>query len=234
VSVVSHGQGALVSLLLADLARHCRTAIRVVLTLNVPEALALERDAFPFAIETVSNARPRGFGANHNAALRDAHTPYVCILNPDIRLRADPFPRLIEELRLPSVGVAAPLILGPGGGVEDSARRFPTLATLARKSFRRDHSLDYAIGGAPLSPDWVAGMFLVLRTGVFAEVHGFDEGYFLYYEDVDLCRRLRRRGYDVRLVPAVSAIHEARRDSRRKLRYLRWHLASIARYFLTR
>jgi GT2 family glycosyltransferase len=77
-------------------------------------------------------------------------------------------------------------------------------------------------------------MFMLFRSAVFAELQGFDERYYLYYEDVDLCRRLRGRGYDVRLVPSVSATHDARRESRRSLRHLRWHIASMLCYFATR
>jgi hypothetical protein len=62
----------------------------------------------------------------------------------------------------------------------------------------------------------------------------FYERNFLYYEDVGLCRRLRKRGYYVRLLPSVSAAHDARRQSRRSLRHLRWHLASLLRFMVTR
>jgi hypothetical protein len=99
-----------------------------------------------------------------------------------------------------------------------------------RKALGPVPKLDYEMSTAPMSPDWVAGMFMLFRREVFAEMSGFDERYFLYYEDVDLCRRLRRRGYDVRLVPTVTAVHDARRESRRSLRHLRWHLASMARF----
>ncbi len=75
---------------------------------------------------------------------------------------------------------------------------------------------------------------MLFRSEVYSELAGFDERYFLYYEDVDLCRRLRRRGYDVRLLPSVSAVHDARRESRRSLRHLRWHLASMLRFMVTR
>ena len=75
---------------------------------------------------------------------------------------------------------------------------------------------------------------MLFRSSVFHALHGFDERYFLYYEDVDLCRRLRKRGYDIRLVPSVRAVHNARRESHRSLRHLRWHLASIVRFLLSR
>ena len=85
-----------------------------------------------------------------------------------------------------------------------------------------------------LYPDWVAGMFMVLRSETFRAAGGFDEGYFLYYEDVDLCWRLQRSGLRAALLPTVRAIHDARRSSHRKLRYLLWHGKSMLRFFAKR
>ena len=107
-------------------------------------------------------------------------------------------------------------------------------AILARKLFGLASGLDYEVGQTALSPDWVAGMFMLFRAPVFGELHGFDERYFLYYEDVDLCRRLRSRSYEVRLLPTISVVHDARRESHRSLRHMRWHLASILRFILSR
>ncbi len=177
---------------------------------------------------------PNGFGANHNAAFEQCKSDYFCVLNPDIRIDENPFPKLIAELADPHVGVVAPRILNPAGNVEDSARHFPKPGFLVRKLFGLAGGPDYTVTPTVISPDWVAGMFMLCRARVFAEVQGFDERYFLYYEDVDLCRRLRKRGYDVRMLPSVSAVHDARRQSRRNLRHLRWHLSSILRYFLSR
>jgi hypothetical protein len=81
-------------------------------------------------------------------------------------------------------------------------------------------------------PDWLAGMFLLLRGDIFQKVKGFDEKFFLYYEDVDLCWRLRRDGFQVVQDRSISVVHDARRESRRNLRFARWHLASMARYLI--
>jgi len=70
-----------------------------------------------------------------------------------------------------------------------------------------------------------------LRASDYAALGGFDEGFFLYYEDVDLCARLWRGGREVVLCPEVQVVHDARRASRRHLRHMRWHAASMARYF---
>jgi GT2 family glycosyltransferase len=75
-------------------------------------------------------------------------------------------------------------------------------------------------------------MFMLFRREVFERAGGFDERYFLYYEDVDLCRRLAALGYRVELVPAARVVYDARRRSRgRDFRHALWHLASMLRYF---
>lgn len=229
VSIVSHGQARMVELLLADLARLGRDDLRIRVTLNVPED---RPDPSGLEIEWLRNARPLGFGANHNQALRDAGEPFLCILNPDVRLREDPFPALLQALRQPRVALAAPRVLTSGGRVENSARRFPTLASLASKALASQEPLDYPESRETLSPDWVAGMFMLADREAFRRVGGFDERYFLYYEDVDLCRRLRDAGFDIALVQAAQAIHDAQRTSHRSLRYLRWHLQSVFRYLV--
>jgi GT2 family glycosyltransferase len=154
------------------------------------------------------------------------------VLNPDVRLESDPFPALTRALADERVGVAAPVVLAPGGEIEDSARRYPTPLSVAKKAFARRPALDYAVGQQPFSPDWVGGMFMLFRREVFERAGGFDERYFLYYEDVDLCRRLAALGYRVELVPAARVVHHARRRSHgRDLRHALWHLASMLRYF---
>jgi hypothetical protein len=230
VSVVSHRQAPLVKSLLEDLHAHCRDAVEVILTLNVDEPLPFAAGDFGFPIELVRNPGPRGFGANHNAASRLCRQRAFCVLNPDIRLTADPFPALLAELERDRTGVAAPRIVDPAGRTEDSARRFPTLWSLAAKELGRAAAHDYAIGPAPFSPDWVAGMFMLFRHDAFRSVGGFDERYFLYYEDVDICARLRAVGWDIRVVPTVSAVHDARRASRTDWQHRAWHLQSVLRY----
>ena len=79
----------------------------------------------------------------------------------------------------------------------------------------------------------LAGMFMLFRSEVFRRLGGFDERYFLYYEDVDLCLRLRQLGYDVLLEPGAEALHDARRASRSSPRHLLWHARSLARFLIT-
>lgn len=230
VSIVSHGQAALAAHVMRDLERCTTVPLEVLLTLNVPESLPFDARDFGYSVKVIRNAAPKGFGANHNAAFRAARGGYFCVMNPDIRLGADPFPGLLRELAKPEVGVAAPAVKSPAGTLEDSARRFPTVCTLAKKALSRGVQVDYASADGAFDPDWLAGMCLVFRSDTFRELRGFDEGFFLYYEDVDLCMRLRAAGYTARWVPEVAVVHDARRESRRNLRYLWWHVKSVLRY----
>jgi GT2 family glycosyltransferase len=80
----------------------------------------------------------------------------------------------------------------------------------------------------------LAGMFMLFRSEVFRRLGGFDERYFMYYEDADLCARLRRLGHDVRRVPSSRVVHHARRTRHWIPRYLLWQLASMLRFLWSR
>jgi GT2 family glycosyltransferase len=232
VSVVSHGHGSLVGDLLRDLAQATGVALEVTVTLNVAEPIGLE-GAAPLALRVVENASPRGFGANHNAAFarRPADDGYFCVANPDVRVEPGVLARLVETLGAhPGAAVVAPRVRDQLGRVQNSARRLPTPGRLLRRAVRRRPLLDYPVGALPRSVDWVAGMFMVFPSRAFARLR-FDERYFLYYEDVDLCCRAHLAGYDVLLDEAARVTHDGLWDSHRNPRYLRWHLASMARFF---
>ena len=233
VSVVSHGQSELVGQLVEDIDRSCSTAVELILTENVPGGAPLKRSSV-YPTRHIANEQPKGFGANHNAAHSHCRAPFFCVMNPDVRMQRDPFPGLTRVLADDGVAVTGPLIRNPAGGIEDSARRFPTLASLAAKLLRPGpRGPDYAADGGPVRVDWVAGMCMLFRSETYAALGGFDERYFLYYEDIDLCRRAGQRGLAVVYEPRVELIHDARRGSRRSPRLALHHACSIARYFLT-
>jgi len=235
VSIVSHRHGSMVSELLADLARFQATGLTIVLTLNVPEDTPVIPANLPVTL--ISNRVPKGFGANHNAAFRASGGEYFCVLNPDVRMAHNPFPRLVDLLATEFAGVAAPLAIDSDGRVQDSARRFPTplrlVVKLLYKLARRPLPLDYSLGQDLLQPDFTSGLFMLLRRTTFESLQGFDERYYLYYEDVDICARLRLAGLRVLVDPAVRVVHDARRDSHRYPKHALWHLRSIARFFLS-
>jgi GT2 family glycosyltransferase len=234
VSVVSHGQGDLVASLLEDLDRSCDPgSLEVILTVNIAETLPFKESDYRYPLTVIGNPRPRGFGANHNAAFRSASGSGYCVLNPDVRFSRDPFGPLRPLLEGPRVGVAAPLVTDPAGRVEDSARRMPTPARILRRILGggREEGDD---GGHPLvEPEWVAGIFMLFPAHVFRETGGFDERYRMYCEDVDLCTRLRLLGYRIVQDRSVRVVHDARRESHRRWNHFAWHVRSLTRFFLS-
>ena len=236
-SIVSHGHGTQVLALLGDLARlaargqpHPRRAI---VTLNVPEpqlAAALAAGVWPFELQVRANPAPLGFGANHNRAFQldgeGGGSSLFAVLNPDLHLAANPFSALCAALDAdPQAGLAYPLQVDAQGRRQDHERRWPTPARLlARHLLRRRHEVS---GGQ--APDWVNAAFLLLRRPAFAAVGGFDEGFHMYSEHVDLCLRLRQAGWRLARADGAVVEHVAQRASRRQPRHLLWHVRSLLR-----
>lgn len=234
ISVVSHGQMSLISGLMQDIQKYCTNLnIEFILTLNLDEPLSFYFSDYFYPIKVIRNQVPKGFGANHNQAFKQASGQFFCVINPDIRFESDPFSKLLTCSMNATVGVAAPLVCGPLGEIEDSVRRFPTPMSILSKVFGQCKKPDYSSITQQLEPDWVGGMCMLFSCKVFQQLRGFDESYFLYYEDVDLCGRLRLAGYRVVVCPNSQVIHHARRSSHRSLKFLRWHIASMLRFFLS-
>lgn len=235
ISVVSHTQIQLIENLLHDLENYCRTlAIELILTINLAETLPFSISDFSFPIKIIYNSVPKGFAANHNQAFIQATGQFFCVINPDIRLNDNPFPPLRLCLENAAVGVAAPLVVSATGSVEDNARRLPTPLKILCKALGGCKGGDYRLNGELVFPDWVGGMFMLFPCLIFKKMGGFDPRYYLYYEDVDLCTRLRLQGYRVALCPNAKVVHHAHRSSHHNFKYLKWHIMSMMRFFCSR
>jgi N-acetylglucosaminyl-diphospho-decaprenol L-rhamnosyltransferase len=237
ISVVSHGHGPLVACLLADLDTCDLPAnTRVVLTLNLPGEQCDVASYRRFQVLVVRNEVPRGFGANHNAAFRHCTTHWFTVVNPDVRLPQDPFPALRQQAGSSrNAGVVAPRIVNSRGQLEDSVRCLPTpWSVAARVVSRRFGRGTPSASGGPSSPNrapfhWLAGMFLLFSAEAYRRIGGFDERFFLYYEDYDICARLHRAGFHIALADHAIAVHDGQRTSRKSVRYLKWHVQSLLR-----
>jgi GT2 family glycosyltransferase len=235
LSVVSHGQGELVRALLADLRPAAEAGARIVVTRNLPEDESFLTGAGP-SLLVLRNTSPLGFGANHNQAFRYiGGADRFVVLNPDIRCDASVFKDLLSAADAPDAGVYAPRVRSREGLIEDSARRHPSLSRILHRVLRRMRGQrttpDYEIDGdQPIVVDWAAGMFMMFPAQVFAEVGGFDERYFMYLEDADICRRVGMLRRPTRVLPWIEVVHDARRATSRSLKHFRWHVASMAHY----
>ena len=230
-SIISHGHGIMTYRLVSQLLE-CPEVSKIIVTHNVPEDIVLPEDA---RVVIIHNSSPLGFSANQNQAFNRAKEDFFCVLNPDIVLTENPFGQLVDVMKGTGADISAPCVTSPQGRIEDSVRRFPTFIGLLAKALRLStERIHFDASSKPVHPDWGAGMFMIFRRESYARLGGFDEGFFLYYEDVDICARAWSLGMKIVVCPSVSVVHDARRESHRNLRYLRWHLASMARYFWKR
>jgi hypothetical protein len=169
-----------------------------------------------------------GFAMGVNNGARSTSSPFILLLNPDCVLEPEAGCRLVEWLEShPDVAVAGPRIKNADGTVQPSARRFPDLTTAVagRSSWltrvlpdnpmsRRNLPARDAADESPVEVDWVSGACMCVRRDAFDAVGGLDEGFFLYWEDADFCRRLKNAGWRTMYVPAAGAVHVGGRSSR--------------------
>lgn len=235
LSIVSHGQGGLVFNLLKDIDRlkllNFNTD-KIILTLNIPESENFIEKFPNLPISVIRNSNPKGFGANHNYAFLRSRAEYFFVLNPDVRFTNFNLSDVLDHLRDPKVGIWAPLVYSGKGGVEDSARKFPTFCTLFVRFFLKKRGPDYIFNETPLRVDWVAGMFMAFCGRFFESLGGFDERYFMYMEDTDICYRTNKNGRFVVVDPCFEIIHDAQRKSHKNLSHLIWHIKSAMRFLL--
>lgn len=191
-----------------------------------------------------------GFGEGNNFGARAAHGEYLLIMNPDIEVWKGSLDEAISYLDAnPEVGVLGGQLRYPNGVIQDSYRNFPTLpdqiikrvGILRRRKFLRkrvSHYLMWDKDPNVTEPvDWVIGGFLFVRRRAFEDVSGFDGRYFLFMEDVDLCRQMWLKGWRVIYHPKIIATHQEERlsaggiaDFFRK-KTLRIHVRSALKYF---
>jgi GT2 family glycosyltransferase len=246
VVIVSHGHEEMLPACIASLAPALvGLAAETVVVDNLQKgAVAAALTSFPASI-ILENRAPIGFAANVNRGAQATSGRYLLILNPDTVFRAG---RLAEAIAFldarPDIGVLACTLLNPDGSHQQNFRQFPTLPVLLargfgadrwpwRPAFYRRRLMEDTRFEKPHPVDWVFGAFMLLRRADFERLGGMDEGFRLYYEDVDLCYRFHRAGLGTCLFPGIQFVHRhARASAKRPFgQTWRWHVASAARYF---
>lgn len=232
VSVVSHGHDRFLPALFEQLVVFSDVIKEVIITHNVAYTYMPDPSERRIDVRVIKNVTPLGFSENHNQAFACAKGSYFCVLNPDITFKKDPFKELLQCLDIEKIGMVAPRVVNLRGETEDSARYFPTPVSLLKKALGVCKGV-IAVNSTDniVYSDWLAGMFLLMPSKLFREVGGFDQKFWLYYEDVDLCMRFWRHGYHVALCNQVEVIHEAQRESHKNFHFFKWHILSMMRFF---
>jgi hypothetical protein len=223
IVIVSFNSGPSLARCLDSIAQHVPAAHAIVVdnasTDGCTDSPALRRDR----VTLLANRQNVGFARAVNQGLMAATGDLVMLLNPDSYLLAGAVEGLEEELRRhPECAIAGPRILNDDGSVQGSARGDPSLVTgifgrstlltrlfpnarLARRAVRTTNA--HGPNGESFEVDWVSGACMLARREALIGVGGFDERYFLYWEDADLCRRLRNQGHSTRYVPSCTVVH---------------------------
>ncbi|HWE80306.1 MAG TPA: glycosyltransferase family 2 protein, partial [Gaiellaceae bacterium] len=195
----------------------------------------------PAGVEAIQNDRPLGFAANVNLGIARTIGEAVVISNADAVAEPGAIGALREVMRAhPRCGVAGPRMIFPDGSPQPSRRRFPTVGgTIVRRTplrrlidQRRHLHLDEAAPTEPVEADWMLGGFLLLRRAMLDELGGFDPGFRLYGEDIDLQYRAMRAGWERWYVPAATVRHghAAVTDRRFLTRRTLWHWRGVLRF----
>lgn len=170
-------------------------------------------------VTLIRNSENLGFGRACNIGWRSGSAPFVVFLNPDARLDRDSLERLVGGVERDAAGLAAPRTVTSTGRLVYSQRTFVGVGAIWAQTFYLHRLLpnasrmdgivrDPALYEQVQTPEWVSGACMLLRRSVLETLGGFDERFFMYCEDMDLCHRVRNLGLDVVYEPRATAIHD--------------------------
>ncbi len=218
----------------------------------------LIRDTYP-QVKLLAQEENIGFTRSNNIGLKAATGRYMMLLNPDTEVIGDALALMIAHLDThQAVGISGPHTLNSDGTTQSTRRHFPTLAVgflestwlqpYAPKSLMNYYYVNDTDDNAILDVDWVQGSGLMIRRDVYKQIGGLDEGYVMYSEEMDWCKRAKLAGWQVAYIGSARIIHHGGKSSEQvtankhiyfqesKLRYFRkyhgWGTAQILRFFL--
>jgi N-acetylglucosaminyl-diphospho-decaprenol L-rhamnosyltransferase len=194
-------------------------------------------------IELIRNATNRGFAAAANQGIAATSAPLILLLNPDAEIVGGTLASFVKVAwERPRAGAIGALVRNPDASIQPSARRVPRLGEALGHAFlgplfpSNRFTRSYTLAGwdraSEREVEWVSGSAMLLRRKALEEVGAFDEGYFMYVEDVDLCTRLRRGGWQVLFSPELEVVHQIGVSTRGQTGRMAFaHSDSIYRYF---
>lgn len=193
-------------------------------------------------IKYIYNGSNVGFGAGHNIAIKYAIEgifDYCLILNPDIYFDIYVLKEIVRYMDGNQVGLLMPKVTNPDGSIRKIRRQLPTPINIFIKPFlpscianrmEREYRTDYISYEEICTAPFLSGCFMFFRIKDLVNIGGFDERYFMYFEDVDLSRRFYQKSKSV-YYPLVSVVHMAHRESHRNLQLFWIHFQSAIFYF---
>ncbi len=185
-----------------------------------------------------------GFGSGHNQVIEKikSKSNHHLILNPDVVFSTNVIPNLITVLKNEDSAVmVAPKVVYPNGNHQYSCRKFPSLFELMVRRLPLFNSVFKSIIergeyrdkdlSKPFYAEYISGCFQLYKTQMFVEINGFDERYFMYMEDVDICRKIFSKKKKSLYYPENFIIHSFEKGSSKKIKLFYYHIKSIIQYF---
>ena len=199
----------------------------------------------PFDVRIFRNAHEQGLSRNTNQTAAAARGKYLLMLNPDTKYERGHLSQAIDYLeRTPEAGLLGCRLLNRDGTLQRTYRKFPILPVIfirglyaskwpIQPAFYRQSLMEGVVLDRPAPVDWVLGAWLLMRREDFFNMGGMDERFFLYYEDIDLCYRVRQRGQSAIYYPGIVFRHTYARSSAKQPLGRGWqrHASSICKYF---
>ena len=236
IAIVSHGDQEDVRELLNSFEKHHESSLNfeIILLENKKVQRTSNYKNFSFPIKLIENHESAGLAKNINTIFENVSGNYFCILNPDIVFTGNIFLRLINSMKNNDIDIISPLIMDPDGNIQDSFRNIPNPLELFIRYISQPSIVELSSKDGLIYPEWLAGMFLFMESKLFEEMSGYNEKYFLYFEDVDFCCRALNRGKIIVLDPRINLIHNAKRASKNYPLFLLRHVISATIFFFSR
>ena len=195
-------------------------------------------------IDVLENPAVTGYGGNHNLNLNRSDSEYFAIMNSDMLVNPDTFQKLIAYMGAnKKAGMLAPRVLNEDDSVQYLNKRYPSVFDLFLRKFypsafqkyfkRRMDAYEMRDTNykSTMEVPLLSGSFLFCRTAELKELNGFDEKFFLYFEDFDLCRRYQQAGFQTIFYPEAKAVHFWERSAHKSWKYALMFMNSARKYF---
>jgi len=219
IIIVNYNSGDLLSKVIDSVRKNIvniKYEIVVVDNKSTDKSLALINSEFPVNIIKLDSNL--GFSKANNIGADNSKGDFLYFLNPDAFIIDTYTELLLDDLKKnDDVGIIAPEILNMNGSLQYNARLYPTIRRLffytfgvtkiLQNRYICDYKMEYFDNSKPIYSDWVSGAAFIMKKKTFDEVFGFDESFFLFYEDVDLCRKVKTLGYKIKYSPIAKVKH---------------------------
>ncbi|WP_051035821.1 glycosyltransferase family 2 protein [Photobacterium marinum] len=242
ICIINHNHDELITKksMLSDLSER----YNIVIKSNTPATESLKRYCCDSNIVLLDKSYGYGFSKNNNYVFNYLNSKnlistndHFIVMNPDVEIESDSIEKLVTLFNKNNTDIGTINLFRDKeySLYDNSIKQFPSVLTpwLALVKTSRNDTYDKKAINKPCEIDWAAGSFLIFKAAIFEKLGGFDEDFFMYFEDVDICKRAAEEGYKITYFPSIRAIHYAAFANRNIFsKAFKWYLTSYSRYHI--